>query len=74
MLPAKIYTLLIAAMLGLSSTHAQTSEKALENLRQNFTTESIYIHFDNDVYMPGKPSGSKHSCSPAFSLLCTVLP
>lgn len=50
----KTIPVLIAALLLTRFLPAQTPEKALENLRNNFTTEGIYIHFDKDIYVAGE--------------------
>lgn len=50
----KIIPVIIAGLLSACFLSAQTPEKALENLRNNFTAEGIYIHFDKDVYVAGE--------------------
>lgn len=50
----KFVPVFIATLLSALFLQAQTPEKALENLRDNYTPEDIYIHFDKDVYVAGE--------------------
>jgi len=46
-------TLLLTICIALTS-FGQTPEKALENVRNNYTTENIFIHYDKEAYVSGE--------------------
>ena len=51
---SKIYLSLLFITACFSSVFSQTPEKALENVRNNYTTENIFIHYDKGAYVSGE--------------------